>query len=103
MSLYKSKELTHGLDFRRSLFRIVSANFACTHILYIIDTIHLRGGGSKVTKNWEHDFKITGEPIGPPSGSTFWLGNEAPDLWGLALFWAQKIENGKLGIKPGFC
>ena len=30
-------------------------------------------------KSWKHDFEITGDPKGPPSGSTFLSGSEAPD------------------------
>ena len=31
-------------------------------------------------KRWKHDFEMTGDPNGPPSGSTFWVGFEAPDI-----------------------
>ena len=48
------------------------------------------GGGVQGQKSWKHDFEITGDPKGPTSGSTFWLGFEAPDsygyLWGRAPF-----------------
>ena len=48
------------------------------------------GGGGQGLKSWKHDFEITGDPKGPPSGSTFWRGFEAPDskgyLWGHAPF-----------------
>ena len=39
----------------------------------------LRGGGVQGLKSWKHDFEITGDPKGPPSGSTFWSGFEGPD------------------------
>ena len=29
-------------------------------------------------KSWKHDFEITSDPKGPPSGPTFWWGFEAP-------------------------
>ena len=35
------------------------------------------GGGVEGQKNWKHDFKITGDPKGPPSGSTFRSGFSA--------------------------
>ena len=38
----------------------------------------LRGVGAG-QKNWKHDFEITGEPKGSPSGSNFWSGFEALD------------------------
>ena len=37
------------------------------------------GGGVQGQKSWKHDFEITDDPKGPPSGSTFWSGFEAPD------------------------
>ena len=30
-------------------------------------------------KSWKHDFEITGDPKGPPSGSNFWSGFGGPD------------------------
>ena len=41
----------------------------------------LRGGGGGVQglKSWKHDFEITGDPKGPPIGSTFWSSFEAPN------------------------
>ena len=38
------------------------------------------GGGVQGQKNWKHDFEIAGDPKGSLSGSTFWLGFEAPNL-----------------------
>ena len=32
----------------------------------------LLGGGVQGQKSWKHYFEITGDPKGPPSGSTFW-------------------------------
>ena len=50
---------------------------------YTIDiTSDLRGGGVQGQKSWKHDFEITGDPKGPPSGSTIWWGFEAPDSYG---------------------
>ena len=47
----------------------------CADVLLINHNLQLRGGGggggSKV-KSWNHDFEITGDPKGPPRGSTFW-------------------------------
>ena len=37
------------------------------------------GGGVQSLSFWEHFFEITADPKGPPSGSTFWSGVEAPD------------------------
>ena len=39
------------------------------------------GGGGEVKglKSWKHDFEITGDPKGPPIGSTFWSSFEAPN------------------------
>ena len=51
--------------------------------------------GVQGQKSWKHDSEITGDPKGPPIGSTFWSGFES-------FFRTQKIENGKLGQKPGF-
>ena len=52
------------------------------------------GGGVQGQISRKHDFEITGDPKGPPSGSTFWWGFEAPDsygyLWGRAPFRAKK-------------
>ena len=57
------------------------------------------GGGVQGQKSWKHDFEIAGDTKGSLSGSTFWLGFEAPNSkrypWGRALFRAQKFENGK--------
>ena len=64
-------------------------------------SIRIKGGGGGVQgqKRWNHDFEITGDPKGTPSGSTFWWGFKAPEsygyLWGRAPFWAQKIDNSK--------
>ena len=41
---------------------------------------HLRGVQGQ--KSLKHDFEITGDPKGPPSGSTFWLGFKAPNPLG---------------------
>ena len=35
------------------------------------------GGGVQGQISWKHDFEITCDPKGPPSGSTFWWGFEA--------------------------
>ena len=58
---------------------------------------NIKCGGDQGQKCWKHDFDITGDPKGPPSGSTFWWGFDAPDSygWGRAPFQGQKIENGK--------
>ena len=45
----------------------------------------LRGEGVQGQKSWKHDFEITGDPKGLPSGSTFWSGIEAPDSIGYSL------------------
>ena len=39
------------------------------------------GGGVQGQISWKYDFETTGDPKGPPSGSTFcfWWGFEAPD------------------------
>ena len=37
------------------------------------------GGGVQGQKSWKHDFEIAGDPKGSLSGSTFWLGFEAPN------------------------
>ena len=42
----------------------------------------VRGRGVQGQKSWKHDFEITGDPKGPPSGSTFWSCFEAPDSKG---------------------
>ena len=40
--------------------------------------VRLKGVGAvQCLKSWKHDFEITGDPKGPPSGSTFWSGFEA--------------------------
>ena len=46
----------------------------------------------------KHNFEITVDLKGPPSGPTFWLGFEDPDPYGY--LWGQKIENGNQGPKP---
>ena len=37
----------------------------------------LKGGGR--VHGWKHDFEITGDPKGPPIGSTFVSSFEAPN------------------------
>ena len=49
-------------------------------------------------KSWKHNFELTVDLKGPPSGPTFWLGFEDPDPYGY--LWGQKIENGNQGPKP---
>ena len=39
----------------------------------------IKGGGVQGLKSWKHDFEITGDPKGPPIGSTFWSSFEAPN------------------------
>ena len=47
-------------------------------------------------KSWKHDFEITGDPKGPPGGSTFKLGFLRPQTCKATSFVrAQKIENNK--------
>ena len=84
--------------------------------------------GVQGQKSLKHNFRITGDPNGLPSGSTFWLGSEVPDPYGYLCFFvclktpdgpqlrasiiylqylqksenAKKIKNGKLGPKPEF-
>ena len=57
---------------------------ALTGKIYYTIVYTLRGGGGggagvQGQKSWKHDFEITGDPKGPPSGSTSWSGFEAPD------------------------
>ena len=69
----------------------------CSKFDYFLGVLYIKGG-VQGQKSWKHDFEITGEPKGPPTGSNFWWGFEAPDsygyLWGHAPFLGQKIENG---------
>ena len=37
----------------------------------------------------KHDFEITGDPKGPPGGSTFWWCFEAPDCGATPMFRAK--------------
>ena len=39
----------------------------------------IKGGGVQGLKSWKHYFEITGDPKGPPIGSTFWSSFEAPN------------------------
>ena len=50
------------------------------------------GGGVQGQKSWKHDFEIIGDPKGPPSGSTFWSGFEAPGCRATPFFRAQKFK-----------
>ena len=38
--------------------------------------------GVQGQKSWKHNFEITGDPKGPPSGPTFCIGSEVPDPYG---------------------
>ena len=68
--------------------------------IHNIQFIHWRGVQGQ--KSWKHNFEIIGDPKGPTSGSTFWLGFEVPDPYGDLLGHAiligpnrtQKIKNG---------
>ena len=46
-----------------------------------VDPLKGGGGGREGprSESWKHDFEITGDPKGRPSGSTFWSGFEVPD------------------------
>ena len=56
-------------------------------------------GGVQGQKSWKHDFEITGDPKGPPSGSTFGrvLSPQTNrGTCGVTTFFSpQKIGNGK--------
>ena len=57
-----------------SLFAHLSAIFG-----HLLDGLLRGGGGVQGQKSWKHDFEIIGDQKGPPSGSTFWSGFEAPE------------------------
>ena len=76
----------------------VGYNYRYIMIIYVLFIIFficslLRGGGGggvQGLKSWKHDFEITVDPKGPPSGSTFWSGFEGPDCGATPLFRVQK-------------
>ena len=75
-----------------TLFRKAAkvSNWYNANISTIIANYQGVKGGVQGQKSWNHDFEITSDPKGPPSGSTFWWGFEAPNsygyLWGRAPF-----------------
>ena len=46
-------------------------NVQCFSVYKLGHITGLSGGGVQGQISWKHDFEITGDPKGPPSGSTF--------------------------------